>query len=46
MLIFAYLIMFLALSAAFTYCRLASHKRRYKLAASPVRVTPLKRPLR
>lgn len=39
MLVFAYLIVFLALSAAFTYCRIASHRRRYRLAGSAVRIT-------
>lgn len=38
MLMFAYLIGFLALSAVFTYCRVASHRRRYRLAGSAVRL--------
>jgi hypothetical protein len=43
MLVLAYLIIFLALSAAFTYCRVASHRRRYRLAGSAVRVEPRRR---
>lgn len=38
MLIVAYLTLFLALSAAFTYFRIASHRRRYHLARSAVSV--------
>jgi hypothetical protein len=43
MLVFAYLIIFLALSAAFTCCRVASHRRRYRLASAAIRNAPPER---
>jgi hypothetical protein len=42
MLVFAYLVLFLGLSAAFTYCRIASHRRRYNLARPAVSGAPVR----
>ena len=46
MLIFLYLVLFLILSAAFTYFRVSSHKRRYHLARSAAKIAAPRAPHR